>query len=115
MADRPEPVPCINATKYEVENGKHLTRNMDRHCNSCQTVLDKFAAARKQAEAIEAAENADREDDIESDDEYARWNTGECARCGGAGILGAKNKAHPSVYGMDCPDCMVNNDPTEGA
>lgn len=102
---RTDPVPCKNATKYEVDNDKHLTWNDDAHCNPCKKLLDRFVLRRQQAEALLRAEAREAAMAEEEDIEYANWNTGECARCGGAGILGARNDAHPSMYGLDCPDC----------
>jgi excinuclease UvrABC ATPase subunit len=92
---RTDPVPCINATQYEIDQGKHLTWNDDSHCQPCQRILDRFIALHQQSEV----------DSAESDEAYAMWNTGTCAKCNGSGILGPETDAHPSVYGMECPDC----------
>jgi hypothetical protein len=105
---RTEQVPCKNATQYEIDNGKHLTFNDDSHCQPCKRVLDRFVLRRQQAEALERA--AAREMIDEDAIEYATWNTGECATCGGAGILGERNDAHPSMWGLDCPNCFPDDD-----
>lgn len=100
---REEPVPCINATDYEIGLGKHLTWEDDRHCNPCRRTLERFAEIGSRV-SIEVVPEMS-EEEARSVDEYASWNTGVCARCGGEGILGSRVDAHPSVYGMACPDC----------
>lgn len=47
---RSEPVPCIHATDYEINLGKHITWDDDRLCNPCRRVLDIFAERRAMAE-----------------------------------------------------------------
>ncbi len=39
---RDEAVPCVNATKYEIDHGEHMTWVDDRICKPCQSVLDRF-------------------------------------------------------------------------
>lgn len=88
---RDEPVPCINATQYEIDQDKHLTWDDESHCTVCRRILDKFAARRTEAE--------------QEEQEYAMWSTGSCPKCNDTGIMGPGTDAHPSVYGLNCPDC----------
>lgn len=55
-AMRDEPVPCINATTFEIRQDKHLTWNDDRICNPCVRVLDMFATRRALNEKFEEDE-----------------------------------------------------------
>lgn len=41
-----EPVPCVNATSYEVRLNKHMTWEDDRRCTTCKRILDLFDARR---------------------------------------------------------------------
>lgn len=50
---RDKPVPCVNATHYEVIRGEHLTWNDSDVCPQCERVLDLFAARRLLAEPFD--------------------------------------------------------------
>ena len=39
---RDQAVPCVNATRYEINEGRHLTWNDDRVCQRCNAVMDTF-------------------------------------------------------------------------
>lgn len=54
---REQPVPCANATQYEVINGRHMTWNDNQICTRCERLLDLFAARRKIAETFEEDEH----------------------------------------------------------
>lgn len=49
------PKPCVNATLWEVNRGKHLTttQRKDGLCENCRTVLKVLAARRKVAEGLD--------------------------------------------------------------
>jgi hypothetical protein len=53
---RDAPVPCVNATEYEVMRGEHLTWLDAPTCPRCDTVLDRFATRRLLAEPVVDAE-----------------------------------------------------------
>ncbi len=92
---RTESVPCKNATQYEIDNGKHVTWDDESHCTVCRGILDRFSVMHAEAAAEHAA--------------LAMWNTGACSKCNGTGDLGQGTDAHPSVYGIQCPDCELED------
>jgi hypothetical protein len=48
---RDEPVPCKNATLFEINQGRHITWEDDRTCKPCKRVLERFAQRGAEAEA----------------------------------------------------------------
>lgn len=47
-------VPCINATLWEVNRGKHLTNiRKDRTCENCRTIIDVLEHRRMVAEDLD--------------------------------------------------------------
>jgi hypothetical protein len=53
---RDDPVPCLHATKWETDQGLHITWNDDRICNPCKRYLDIFTTRRALNEQAEEDE-----------------------------------------------------------
>lgn len=41
---RDDPMPCVHATDYEIDQGKHLTWNDSGMCSPCRRYIDRFIA-----------------------------------------------------------------------